>query len=159
MAKSKKRGGRRQRGRRKTNVGSGELRWIGGRAALPGAVSEGGKLLRLDWMMWVEAPSGLIVGHGLVPSAEPAGPVADLLLDAMEKPFTGSPRRPDRVTVASTALGKVCTCGSKEAAGGDGAEIVVARGALLGRLAHRRGRLVGHRAYSWSGGSSRCRAA
>jgi hypothetical protein len=106
MAKSKKRGGRRQRGRRKTNVGSGELRWIGGRAALPGAVSEGGKLLRLDWMMWVEAPSGLIVGHGLVPSAEPAGPVADLLLDAMEKPFAGAPRRPDRVTVASTALAR-----------------------------------------------------
>jgi hypothetical protein len=60
-------------------------------------------------MIWVEIPSGLIVGHDLVPSAEPAGPLADLLLDAMEKPFSGAPRRPDRVTVASTALAReVC---------------------------------------------------
>jgi len=67
-------------------------------------VGDGDASYRPDLVLWVEEPSGLIVGQELVLPGEEEGAVARILLAALKRPVTGAPRRPDLLRVADAAL-------------------------------------------------------
>jgi len=78
--------------------------WVGGRLSpllFPDESDEPG---RADLAIWVEQPSGLIIGQALVDPEEAEGAVGRLLETAMERPLAGPPRRPDTIRVADPAL-------------------------------------------------------
>jgi hypothetical protein len=78
--------------------------WLGGRGTLPVAVEEAGVIRDVDWVLWLELQSGLIVGTALVASNEPDGCVVRALLESMTAPMMGEPREPSRIHVASERL-------------------------------------------------------
>jgi hypothetical protein len=55
-------------------------------------------------VLWLELPSGLVVGTDFVGPGQEQGAVGRALTHALEQPFIGRPRRPDRVRVADPAL-------------------------------------------------------
>ncbi len=79
------------------------VEWIGGRLAAPFYVDEGAEPYRPDLVLWIEEPTGLVVGQD-VTRADAEGAVGRLLLAALEQPMAGPPRRPDAIRVADTAL-------------------------------------------------------
>lgn len=77
--------------------------WIGGRYTLPKNVREGGKLVELDVVLWLELPADVIVGSAII---DPRAPLtfAQTLDEAMERPVHGEPRRPSRIRVSDASL-------------------------------------------------------
>ena len=58
-------------------------------------------------LAWLELPEGLIVGQRLVAPGDPeAAGLGRSLLEAMEAPLVGQPRRPDRIRVAEPDLAR-----------------------------------------------------
>jgi hypothetical protein len=78
--------------------------WLGGRGALLVAGEEAGSIRKLDWVLWLDSRSGLIVGSAIVPSNEADSCVGRVLLESMATPMTGKPREPNRIHVASEGL-------------------------------------------------------
>ena len=62
-----------------------------------------GEPYRPEMIVWMDLPSGLVVGHHLQDPQEPVE-FGATLTDAMERPLVGSPRRPARIRVANSGL-------------------------------------------------------
>jgi hypothetical protein len=100
MARRRERGRARGRG----TAGSGRCEWIGGRVSAPfyveAEVAEGGDPFRPEMVLWIEAPSGLVVGQQVSAPEEAAGALGRALLEAIRAPLIGPVRRPDAIRVA-----------------------------------------------------------
>jgi hypothetical protein len=77
--------------------------WIGGRYTFPVKVREGDTLIQPEIVIWLELPSGVVVGSSIV---DPRQPVlfGETLAEAMRRPAAGSPRRPARIRVPNAVL-------------------------------------------------------
>jgi len=76
-----------------------ESEWLGGRYTLPHEVRDGDFAFRPDVLLWLELPTGVIVGSALTDPRQPVS-LGQSLQDAMQDPLAGSPRRPSRIRVA-----------------------------------------------------------
>ena len=76
--------------------------WVGGTLLPPFFVTEG-EPYRPELIVWIDLPSGLVVGHHL---QDPKTPVefGATLTAAIERPLVGPPRRPARIRVATSGL-------------------------------------------------------
>ncbi len=81
----------------------GEMEWIGGRFVLPFEVGDAG-MERPTLTLWMEQPTGVIVGQNLTSSHEATGVFASTLMGSMQGPMVGPPRSPGRIRVADAAL-------------------------------------------------------
>ncbi len=80
--------------------------WVGGRFSSPFFITGEGEPYRPEVIVWMELPSGMVVGHRLIdPGAEPV-PFAATLEEAMREPLMGPPRRPGRVRIADEGLAR-----------------------------------------------------
>ena len=101
MGPRKKKARRRSgRGQRRTST---RREWVGGRLLSPFYITEN-EPYRPEMDLWLELPEDLILGFSLVDPNLPPTPFGDSLLQAMEAPAAGPPRRPARVRVASDRL-------------------------------------------------------
>ena len=73
--------------------------WLGGRYTLAHPVSEGDSVYRAEVILWLELPSGVLVGSELTHANKPAT-LAEVFAAATQNPAEGSPRRPSRIRVA-----------------------------------------------------------
>lgn len=100
MARRRKTGRARSRGA----AGSGRREWIGGRVIAPffvgGGVEEEHDPFRPEMVLWIEEPSGLIVGQQVSAPEDAVGALGRALLEAMRAPLIGPARRPDAIRVA-----------------------------------------------------------
>jgi hypothetical protein len=102
MALRRKRG--RAGGRREAE---GDLyEWIGGRITAPffveGGVEEGRDPFRPEMVLWLEMPSGLVVGQQVAAREETPGALGRALLEAIRAPLSGPPRRPNTIRIPNT---------------------------------------------------------
>jgi len=74
------------------------LEWVGNRYTFPNPVREGGRNIYPTVLMWLELPSGAMVGTTLSHPKNPAS-MAEALEEAMRSPRQGDPRRPSRIRV------------------------------------------------------------
>jgi len=82
---------------RRHSAAQGELVWLGGCFQLPGYVTEA-EPYRPDLVLWLELPSGLVVGGHVAPR-EAVWPLATALRMALERPARGAARKPPRLRV------------------------------------------------------------
>lgn len=80
-----------------------EIEWIGGRYTFPATIRDGDSVLRPEVILWLELPSGILVGSGIIDPRKPMS-FAESLDEAMRRPAEGSPRRPTRIRVPETRL-------------------------------------------------------
>ena len=78
--------------------------WVGGRLSPPFFVTDRDEPYRPELVIWVEEPSGLIVGQDVIVPEGVEGAVGRVLLASMKRPLAGPPRSPDRIRVADTSL-------------------------------------------------------
>lgn len=96
---------RQRTGRRSTGKPSGRAReWIGGLLSPPIFIEDRAEPYRADLAIWMELPSGLVVGQQVLTPERVPGAVGQLLRESIERPLTGPPRRPQRIRVADDAL-------------------------------------------------------
>ena len=92
------------RSRNRGPAGSGQCEWIGGRVTAPFFVEDGGEEgndpFRPEMVLWIEAPSGLVVGQQVSTPEEAAGALGRALHEAIRTPLIGPARRPDAIRVA-----------------------------------------------------------
>ena len=98
-----------------------DCEWIGGLLSPPFYIEDGADAGRVSLVVWMEAPSGLVVGCEAVGSQDCDGAVTRVLLAALQTPLAGPPRRPDRIRVSDVAL-------AEEVRGGIGESIPVVVG-------------------------------
>lgn len=79
---------------------AGGLEWIGARLAPPLKVEREGGAYRPHALIWLEWPTGVIVGMEVVPPEEGPEALGHLLVRSMDSPHHGEPRRPGRLRVA-----------------------------------------------------------
>ncbi len=100
MARRRKTGRARNRGA----AGGGRREWIGGRVTAPffveGGAEEGRDPFRPEMALWIEEPSGLVVGQQVSAPEDAAGALGRALLEAMRAPLIGPARRPDAIRIA-----------------------------------------------------------
>jgi hypothetical protein len=80
--------------------------WVGGRTPAPFLVREGGEDTRPHLVLWLELPSGLVVGQSVAAPAEWEGSLARALEEAFAEPLIGQPRRPAAIRVADATLAR-----------------------------------------------------
>jgi len=100
-------GRRRSRTRRPTRGrgASGEaLEWVGGRLLPPFFIEDREAPYRAEMALWMEVPTGLVVGQEVLAPEDVSGAVGRVLQEGLEGPLAGPPRRPDRIRVADAAL-------------------------------------------------------
>lgn len=85
---------------RQPAAANAEFEWIGARVVLPTYVLEP-KPFRPEMILWLEMPTGLVVGSTSVDPNGPPVSFADTFFEAARRPLTGQPRRPRNVRVAS----------------------------------------------------------
>ena len=78
--------------------------WVGGWLSPPFFVTDRDEPYRPELAIWVEEPSGLIVGQDVISPGSTEGAVGRVLRASMERPLAGSPRSPDRIRVANASL-------------------------------------------------------
>ncbi len=78
--------------------------WVGGWLSPPFFVTDRDEPYRPELLIWVEEPSGLIVGQDVISPESTEGAVGRVLLASMERPLAGSPRSPTRIRVANASL-------------------------------------------------------
>ncbi len=88
-----------RRGRFETNGPE----WVGGRVLPPFYVTEGTPY-RPELTLWLESPELVVVFFQLSKPGEAPTPLGATLLEAMESPLIGPPRRPGTVRVAGARL-------------------------------------------------------
>lgn len=76
-----------------------DLEWLGGRYALPDFFAE--SELR-EVVLWLEMPTGVLVSAMLLTGEDVS--IAETLVNTMEEPMHGQPRRPSRIRVADAAV-------------------------------------------------------
>jgi hypothetical protein len=79
--------------------------WIGNRYTLPKPLRDGDELITVDVVLWLELPSGLMVGTKLIETREPVS-LATTLDETMAQPAAGPPRRPARIRVPNARMAK-----------------------------------------------------
>lgn len=84
---------------------SQSIEWIGNRYTLPKALRDGDEIIPVDVVMWLELPSGLLVGSKLIDTREPVS-LATTLEETMAQPAAGPPRSPSRIRVPNTRMAK-----------------------------------------------------
>ncbi|MAE94646.1 MAG: hypothetical protein CL910_08305 [Deltaproteobacteria bacterium] len=100
--RSKQRSKRRsEKGWRRAHAGR---EWIGGVVSPPFFITDRDEPYRPGLVLWMDTSDGLIVGQQVVEPEAAQGAVADVLLDAIERPLAGPPRRPDRIRVADASI-------------------------------------------------------
>jgi len=83
------------------------VEWVGGRFHTPWR-SEGARVqARLDAVLWVAVPSGLIVGQSLCPADDAHAMVGEVLAEALEAAREGPIDPPDRIRVCDEATAAV----------------------------------------------------
>jgi len=92
-----------------------------------------GEPYRPEAVMWLELPSGLVLGFSMIDPTKSPPSFSDTLREVLRAPLAGPPRRPTRVRVADQAL-----AAEARAALGDpgGTEVVVAPTPELDELVH-----------------------
>ena len=90
--------------RRRVPTTADDLEWIGGLLSPPLYVDDGPESVRASVAIWIEAPSGLIVGCEPMAGGDTEGVLARVLLTALDQPLAGPPRRPVRLRVADASL-------------------------------------------------------
>jgi hypothetical protein len=83
---------------------TGASEWIGGWLRPPWFIGDRDEPYRPEVVLWLEQPSGLIVGQALFPPEEAPGALGRALREALERPLFGTPRRPAAIRVADPAL-------------------------------------------------------
>ena len=97
---------RREKGRVRGRRGAegDRCEWIGGRITAPffveGGVEEGRDPFRPEMVLWIEEPSGLVVGQQVAAREDAVGVLGRALIEAMRSPLIGPPRRPDTIRIA-----------------------------------------------------------
>jgi len=79
------------------------VEWVGGRLSPPFFIGEGDESYRAGLALWLELPSGLVVGQEVFAPAKSEGAVGRVLMGALERPLAGPPRRPDSLRVDDRA--------------------------------------------------------
>jgi hypothetical protein len=77
--------------------------WVGGRLLLPAYVMED-EPFRPELALWLELPSGLVVGHGLASGKGIEGTLAEALRGALSRQTPGAARVPARLRVADHGM-------------------------------------------------------
>lgn len=113
--------GRGRSGRGRSGNSASPREWIGSRLLLPAFVHDREEPYRPELAIWVEEPSGLVVGSEVVAPEDTEGAVGRALLAAFEQPLAGPPRRPDTIRVPDATV-----AGEVRAAIGDAIPVVVA---------------------------------
>jgi hypothetical protein len=80
-----------------------ELEWVGGRYTLPEPIRDGDAVYRPQVVLWLELPSGLLVGSMMMDPST-ALSFAETLEQTISSPAEGPPRRPARIRVADVKL-------------------------------------------------------
>jgi len=97
--------GKTRRARGRGAAGGGRREWIGGRITAPffveGGIEEGRDPFRPEMVLWIEEPSGLVVGQQVSAPEDAAGALGRALLEAMRAPLIGPARRPDAIRIAN----------------------------------------------------------
>lgn len=76
--------------------------WVGGMAPMPAVVREDGDEFVPTIILWLDG-QGAIVGTAVTRPDEVGAKIADSLIEAMQRPMMGPPRRPRRLRVATEA--------------------------------------------------------
>jgi len=97
-----------------------DIEWIGGCIKPPIFITDREEPYRPSLVVWMELPSGLVVGQSLAPEVK-EGDVGRTLVEAMKEPLVGPPRRPRRIRVADPSFVQEI-----QKAVGEGARIEVA---------------------------------
>jgi hypothetical protein len=89
-------------GARPARSGGGreEIEWIGGQMTLPAAVVEG-EPYRPKLVVWLEMPTGEVVGHDLA-QEDGRDHLADALKEALKRPAVGPRREPAACVLPTT---------------------------------------------------------
>ncbi len=95
---------RRRGPRRRGDRNRSTCEWVGGRLSSPFYVEDGGERYRAELVLWMEKPSGLIVGQTAIAPGDAAGSVAGVLRAALKRPAAGPRRRPDTIRVADASI-------------------------------------------------------
>jgi hypothetical protein len=82
------------------------LEWIGGRLAPSFFIRDEDTPHRTEIVLWLEAPSGIIVGEEVVDAEDTPGSLARVLREALKAPAAGPRRRPEAIRVAETWMAK-----------------------------------------------------
>jgi hypothetical protein len=77
---------------------------VGGRLSPPFFIEEGDEPYRAELVLWMENPSGLVVGQDVIAPGHVEGAVGRVLRRALERPLAGPSRRPDIIRVADPAI-------------------------------------------------------
>lgn len=80
------------------------LEWIGGRLVPPFFVEDRAEPYRAELAIWMEAPSGFVVGQQVLAPEQVPGAVGRTLGASLERPLAGPPRWPERIRVADSSL-------------------------------------------------------
>ena len=78
--------------------------WIGGRLLSPFFVQDREEPYCPEMVVWLEQPSGLIVGQEVFAPEDTRGALARVLLVALERPAAGPRRQPGRIRVAEESF-------------------------------------------------------
>ncbi|MCI0451771.1 MAG: hypothetical protein L0Z51_05185, partial [Candidatus Latescibacteria bacterium] len=78
--------------------------WIGGRISPPFFVTEDAEPYRVTLVVWMEQPSGLVVGQELCAADNVDGALGRALQRALQEPLGSASRRPHRLRVSDAAL-------------------------------------------------------
>src|SRR5229473_6592006 len=79
--------------------------WIGSRYTLPEKVRDGDVVVQPQVIIWIELPSGLMLGSTLVNPLKPVS-FAETLEEALRNPGAGLPRRPARIRVPDERMAR-----------------------------------------------------
>lgn len=80
--------------------------WVGGRITPPFFIEDRGEPVRVEIALWMELPSGLVVGQEVASPERVSGAVGRALGESLQKPLAGSPRRPARLRVSDRELAR-----------------------------------------------------
>lgn len=97
-----------QRGRGRAGAAHGAsgdgVEWVGGRLRPPFFIEDREEPYRVEIAVWMELPSGLVVGQEVVTPERVSGALGRVLEASFAKPLAGRPRRPARLRVADPVL-------------------------------------------------------
>lgn len=102
MSRSSRRGRGRTGGMR--GASGDAVEWVGGRLRPPFFIEDREEPYRVEIAVWMELPSGLVVGQEVAPPEQVSGAVGRALEESFRKPLAGRPRRPTRLRVADAVL-------------------------------------------------------
>lgn len=78
--------------------------WIGGRLTAPFWIEDRDEPYHPDIVLWMERPSGFVVGQEVVAPEDIARAVGRVLESALDRPLAGPRRRPARLRVTDAAM-------------------------------------------------------